>query len=114
MMGNYEKTRVQVEELLPLCQEIKYTRVIGGAYMGFGMVAFGSMEYNQAHDFFQKCVDIWRELDQRDERAAGIGCIGGANIKSGDLLLARQNLSDALRVVVELRVIWAASWTLPC
>jgi DNA-binding SARP family transcriptional activator/predicted ATPase len=109
----YEKARIQAEELMPLCREIEYPRILNAAFTSLGMTALAQNEYRQARDYYQVGVDTMREVGQPDEQAACTGLLGGAYLKLGDLQLARQTLYQALQVSVELKAVWAASWTLP-
>jgi predicted ATPase/DNA-binding SARP family transcriptional activator len=112
-LGRYEQARLQAGESLPLCQEIEFPRMLGAAYLGLGMAALGRMEYSQARDHFQKALDAFIEAGLPEEPTTGIGSLGGAILKQGDLQLARQTLYEALQVSVEHKSSWGASWTLP-
>ena len=76
-------------------------------------IAVAQGEYNQAHDYFQKFVDIQKEIGNPDEQTAEVGAMGGVYLQLGNPQLARQNLYEAMQLIVDFKGIWGASWTLP-
>ena len=112
-LGICEMAKLHAEELLLLSEQIDYPRFFATAHVSLGMNAVINRDYNLACIHFQRFVDIEKKIGNPDERSAGIGCLGGAYLKAGDLPSARQNLYEAMQVIIELKAIWGASWTLP-
>jgi tetratricopeptide (TPR) repeat protein len=95
---------IHCEEVLstPAISEPERRRVQAGVLNHLGAIAHVRGEFDTAEDYYQQCLDIRRELDDRQNYAQTLNNLGLAAIKRGELDTAKEYLDESLTILQEV------------
>jgi len=101
--GDLQSAKSCFEEALPLAQEVQSPRVLPLIQVYMGWLRVGMGEYVQAEVYFQRAVDNYRATNQLAGLATGLWNLGDLALLRGDIVKARTDLTEGLRLAQDLQ-----------
>jgi predicted ATPase/DNA-binding SARP family transcriptional activator len=111
--GRYKEARAHTQAGLALAREYGLRFRIGFALVVLGCLALAEQAYAEAHRLLQEGVIAYREIGQRVDQGWALATLGYAARGLGDLHLARQHFSEALRTFTETEGFLPLLYALP-
>ena len=95
--GDDASARSHLQQCLAIARDIRHQEIEGECELMLGEVAFEMTDQPQASQRFKRSLTVCREAGDKRGEANALRALARVDLHAGDLLSARQRLSDALR-----------------
>ncbi len=99
--GDDDAASQYYQELLAEARQNNQQEWLAGAYFGIGMCHWNNSQYDQAAQWFNQAASLFKTLNDHQDLATTLSCLGYMALKQGNLDTARDYMAEAYRIILK-------------